>query len=655
MNKTVSKKLIATAMTAIFLFIAILSPLTVYAADSSSENETEEDYTWEDALNDEEYKENLAEMVARYWATNWINYVGTGSDVVQDISDLIGDSYDNNKDLYDNLYPYILPYTIQTVNNLDLSDIKESYGKPYPKQNNLNLINDVAREFGEYLPTLIPSGGNVFEDIASDKGKSGDDITPSGFPSWFRIAFKFPAANLPSYPSDYNANGQPAVIMKNMSSPAYYERYAYFYNNDNNSLNYNVCYLDNTRGEMRYCLYTYDHDGNLLVNDKIGWITYGGNNFASMEHTKVTQDNGMQFGATHYTPGNPLVYFYGTGYIYYYDEQKCYFWDQDSRTLSYLGTGTYKNFFGKDGSDGTLVDNYTVNIINTVDFDEYQQLIDQLMLDVNMSNNITNSLLIELIKELRNQRNNYVQQDDDDIYDYIDYMMVKLNETKDIHIEIPDISPDLGGIADGISALLNFLASIIRAVGNIVSSLLDGLFHLIVPTEQDWNDLSVQFNSLTAPLEWIKEFIGEGFSAISMCLFGRNVTDFELPETEPEVVQASVNTRAAAKGNDNPLKGKIVYDPDSGAPKIPVRFSNSTSEYFSDIEDAYIIDLNWYAPYKPVGDMIVVAFCWILFVWRVLHDLPGIISGATGITDNRPDSAEGYSNKWNTYDKFIGR
>ena len=36
--------------------------------------------------------------------------------------------------------------------------------------------------------------------------------------------------------------------------------------------------------------------------------------------------------------------------------------------------------------------------------------------------------------------------------------------------------------------------------------------------------------------------------------------------------------------------------------------------------------------------MIVVAFCWILFVWRVLHGLPSIINGASGSEDIRDDA-----------------
>ena len=65
--------------------------------------------------------------------------------------------------------------------------------------------------------------------------------------------------------------------------------------------------------------------------------------------------------------------------------------------------------------------------------------------------------------------------------------------------------------------------------------------------------------------------------------------------------------------------------------------------------------MNWYAPFKPVGDVIVVAFCWIMFIWSVIRDLPGIINGTSGITDNNPDSYSGEVNKQSTWHRVSGR
>ena len=43
------------------------------------------------------------------------------------------------------------------------------------------------------------------------------------------------------------------------------------------------------------------------------------------------------------------------------------------------------------------------------------------------------------------------------------------------------------------------------------------------------------------------------------------------------------------------------------------------------------VDLTWYSRYKPYGDAIISAFLWAMFSWRVLHMIPGLINGTTGI------------------------
>lgn len=52
------------------------------------------------------------------------------------------------------------------------------------------------------------------------------------------------------------------------------------------------------------------------------------------------------------------------------------------------------------------------------------------------------------------------------------------------------------------------------------------------------------------------------------------------------------------------------------------------SKYFSG--DVRIIDLSWYAPFKPYGDMVITAFCYLLFLWRIYVHLPNIINATGG-------------------------
>lgn len=60
---------------------------------------------------------------------------------------------------------------------------------------------------------------------------------------------------------------------------------------------------------------------------------------------------------------------------------------------------------------------------------------------------------------------------------------------------------------------------------------------------------------------------------------------------------------------------------------------NSVPKYTVDVDSEYysgdltVIDLSWYAPYKNYGDVIITAFAYVFFIWRIFKHLPSIISG----------------------------
>lgn len=63
--------------------------------------------------------------------------------------------------------------------------------------------------------------------------------------------------------------------------------------------------------------------------------------------------------------------------------------------------------------------------------------------------------------------------------------------------------------------------------------------------------------------------------------------------------------------------------------KIPI--GKPTSKYYNYGTGNYIIiDVSWYAPYKQLGDKIILAIAWALFLWHMFIKLPGIISGTEG-------------------------
>ena len=55
---------------------------------------------------------------------------------------------------------------------------------------------------------------------------------------------------------------------------------------------------------------------------------------------------------------------------------------------------------------------------------------------------------------------------------------------------------------------------------------------------------------------------------------------------------------------------------------------NVDSKYYSG--NLSIVNLSWYTPFKPYGDIILTAFIYIFFVWRVFIHTPNIIHGLGG-------------------------
>lgn len=54
--------------------------------------------------------------------------------------------------------------------------------------------------------------------------------------------------------------------------------------------------------------------------------------------------------------------------------------------------------------------------------------------------------------------------------------------------------------------------------------------------------------------------------------------------------------------------------------------SNIESKYYNG--KLTIIDMSWYAPFKPYGDVVITCFVYILFIWRLFVSVPNIVNGS---------------------------
>lgn len=67
------------------------------------------------------------------------------------------------------------------------------------------------------------------------------------------------------------------------------------------------------------------------------------------------------------------------------------------------------------------------------------------------------------------------------------------------------------------------------------------------------------------------------------------------------------------------------------APKIELHLSDNSSKYHFIDSDVAIIDLSFFEPFKTYSDLIITAFVYLFFCWRIFINIPNIISGGAGV------------------------
>lgn len=142
-----------------------------------------------------------------------------------------------------------------------------------------------------------------------------------------------------------------------------------------------------------------------------------------------------------------------------------------------------------------------------------------------------------------------------------------------------DIEEGITSIGEGIAGLAT---SIVSGLRTMLAELLNFLF---VP-EDGFMDAKVQ--SLSEEFAFVASIITTG-EALTFGLSGVTTT--------PPIIYIDLG---ASTGSYN-LGGKTVF-----------------------------MDLSWYAEYKPTVDILISAFLWICFIWRLILKLPGIINGMPG-------------------------
>jgi len=154
---------------------------------------------------------------------------------------------------------------------------------------------------------------------------------------------------------------------------------------------------------------------------------------------------------------------------------------------------------------------------------------------------------------------------------------------------LSDISAFWKSIVSAVNTVIDTLSGIASDILSIPETLIQGLLDFFIMNEASHARVQAKLDAAFAPVEWIPAFVDQ----FKIALFG-----FFSPVSEP--------------------------------PKIPIHFGNATSKYNWG-GDMYILDMSQYAPYKPIGDGIIIFFAWLLFGWHLFKTAPSILSGGNGL------------------------
>lgn len=190
------------------------------------------------------------------------------------------------------------------------------------------------------------------------------------------------------------------------------------------------------------------------------------------------------------------------------------------------------------------------------------------------------------------------------VYDFFDGLWAKLFEFWDntlASIEAGTFWENL--ITTFETYIVNPLTSI---WDNTVASIQAGTF---------WETLG---ETILSPLQWLADHL---LSGISSLFFPSQ--DFLTAKVEALLERFSFLRSIVDSGK---AIGESLSGIDTEPPIIYVELDDSTGKYDYG-ERAVVLDMRWYADYKPTVDAILSAVFWALFCWRMFIHAPNIISG----------------------------
>lgn len=193
------------------------------------------------------------------------------------------------------------------------------------------------------------------------------------------------------------------------------------------------------------------------------------------------------------------------------------------------------------------------------------------------------------------------------------------------------------------NSILEGLATTIENITQILSYLNPFDENFILKDLLDWlNPTSENFilkqlwDFLTNIVSYINPFDENFFGYKIIDLFNELFNFLFVPSED--VVNGLVDSVKSKFSFIDTIKSSVsdVEDILVGAEAVPTLKIHVNRTEYTQEQDLTIINFAWYVPFKKYGDIILTAFIYAFFFWRIYISLPNIISGTGGAINDIP-------------------
>lgn len=130
-------------------------------------------------------------------------------------------------------------------------------------------------------------------------------------------------------------------------------------------------------------------------------------------------------------------------------------------------------------------------------------------------------------------------------------------------------------------------------------------------------------DSIISGFQAVGEFIVDGVKALF-------IPDQDNVDLKTEEIRSYFGFVDGIKQTINEINTFFTNIGDGDIPKISVNLSRAEGKYNYGT-NAMVLDMTWYARYKPFCDVIIIAFVYITFLFNIFRRLPDIISGSGAV------------------------